>query len=183
LAPVNFLYISYSVIKLKNAAIQYTIGMDVVFMEKQSLLLILTTSSGILLPYCCVTTGSPIFATYQYWIFPLWIYMHDFGTWLDYGRFIPPFHSSFTPLLSLLGLIWCVTGICISVILYKYCTGKLSAHAILIPTLFAMLLQIVLTSVASDLIWGGWVELTLPLPFFFVFVLIQVVMQIRREKY
>ena len=29
--------------------------------------------------------------TNQYWFFPLWTYLHDFGNWLEFGFIIPPF--------------------------------------------------------------------------------------------
>jgi hypothetical protein len=100
----------------------------------------------------------------QYWLFPLWIYLHDFGGSLDYGIIIPPFSASHEFLLSFLGLIWCAFGFCISMALYRFYSNQTKARLVWLPALSMLILQIGLTISAAFIIWSGWIVYVIPLP-------------------
>ena len=140
-------------------------------MQKVSRGPLIAVVSGILLPYGLVTANTAIMTQNQYWLFPLWTYLHDFGTWLEYGVIIPPFLPSIDFLLSLLGLIWFAFGFCISMALYRFYSGQIKARSVWLPALSMLILQIVFTIIASFIIWSGWIVWAIPLPLHALIVL------------
>jgi hypothetical protein len=112
--------------------------------------------------------------TNQYWLFPLWTYMHDFGTWLGLGAIIPPFLPSFSLLPPIFGLLWCVVGLYISWTLRQFYSDQRGARSVWLPTLVMLMLQIVVTIIVSYIVWAGWPFLTVPLPLHFVIVFVLV---------
>ncbi|MBY8999095.1 MAG: hypothetical protein KGD60_15340, partial [Candidatus Thorarchaeota archaeon] len=104
-------------------------------MEKISRIPLISSMTSILLPYGIITTNTMIMTTNQYWLFPLWTYLHDFGNWLDYGVIIPPFLPSFSFLVPIMGLILCVLGFYIAIILNQYYKGQRDAKSVWLPTI------------------------------------------------
>ena len=149
-------------------------------MQKQSRLPLIAIASSILLPYGIVTTHTPIFSTNQYWLFPLWTYIHDFGHWLGFGRIIPPFLPSFSLLPPILGLIWCVLGLYVSKVLRKFYSRQRDAKSVWLPTLSILILQIIVTIIVGFIVWEGWFLLVVPFPLHFLIVLILLGIQVRR---
>jgi hypothetical protein len=89
--------------------------------ETKSRLPIIAFVSSILLPYGISTAGTPMMTTNQYWLFPLWTYVHDFGTWLGMGVIIPPFLPSF----SLLPPISRQSGVLLGSTLVGHCANSI----------------------------------------------------------
>jgi len=100
----------------------------------------------------------------QYWLFPLWTYLHDFGVWLDYGRIDFPFSASDDFLLSILGLIWCALGFCISMALYWFYSNPAKARLVWPAALSMLVLQSGLTIGAAFITWSDWLAYVIPLP-------------------
>ncbi len=149
-------------------------------MQKQSRLPLISIASSILLPYGAVTTYTGFFTTNQYWLFPLWTYIHDFGQWLGFGRIIPPFVPSFWLPPPILGLIWCVLGLYVSKVLRQFYSSQRDAKSVWLPTLIILILQIVVTIIVGFIVWEGFLLLVVPLPLHFLIVLILLGIQVRR---
>ncbi len=139
-------------------------------MQKHLRLLYLSIASSIILPYGFVTTGTPIMTTNQYWLFPLWTYLHDFGNWLDLGRIIILFSPSSPFILSVLGLFWFGCGLYVSYSLHRCYVGLIDTKSVWTLTLCLLILQIVVTIVVGFFVWGSWLDSVIPLPFHFLIV-------------
>ena len=139
-------------------------------------------ASSAFLPYGVVTTDTPIMSTTQFWLFPFWIYLHDFGEWLGLGVIIiPPFMpTSPFPLLSL-GLLWCALGFYVGGILHRFYAGQIKAKAAWSSTLHVLVFQIIMT-IFIDLIVipGYWNILVIPLPIHTLIVIVLLKVEIRR---
>jgi len=122
-------------------------------------------AASILLPYGTVTVSTMIFTTNQYWLFPLWTYLHDFGNWLEFGVIIPPFLPSFSYLLSILGVIFLILGLYFSRALNQVLSGQRERKSLQIRVLCYLFLQIISTIFVSLTMWGVSVVLIIPLPF------------------
>ena len=133
-------------------------------MQKLSSKSLIAIASSVLLPYGTVTANTWIFTTNQYWLFPLWTYVHDFGNWLGFGMVIPIFLPSFPYLTSILGLIWLMLGLYISRALNQLCFGQREAHSVRTLTQFVLLVQIIGTVVVSFIVWIGMIVIVIPLP-------------------
>lgn len=80
--------------------------------------------TSVLLPYDTAITETMTMMKNQYWLFPLWTNLYDFGNWVEYGVIIPPFLPSFSALLPISGLIWSVFGFYIALILNMVNRGQ-----------------------------------------------------------
>ena len=152
-------------------------------MQKQSCLPLIATASSILLPYGIVTTGTAIMTTNQYWLFPLWTYLHDFENWLGFGFIIPPFLPSFSFLPPVLGLLWCVLGLYVSKVLHQFYASQRDAKSVWLPTLCMLILQITVTIIVGFIVWDGWLPLVVPLPLHFLIVLFLLRIQVQRVNH
>ncbi|TFG28348.1 hypothetical protein EU527_17440 [Candidatus Thorarchaeota archaeon] len=132
------------------------------------------------MPYGVVTTSSMIESNNQYWIFPLWTYIHDFGNWLDLGVIIPPFLPSFSLLLPIVGLIWCVLGLYTAMILNQFYNGQRDAKSVWLPTIYLLVLQVIVTTVLGFVVWHVWLILVIPLPFHYLIILLLLRAHIKR---
>jgi len=121
-------------------------------------------AASILLPYGTVTANTWIFTSNQYWLFPLWSYVHDFGNWLGFGVIIPPFLPSFSYLISILGVIFLMLGLYISILLNQVLFGLREKKSFQILALCFLLLQIISTILVTTIMWGVSVVLSIPLP-------------------
>ncbi len=152
-------------------------------MQKQSYLPLITIMSSIFLPYAIITSATPIMTTNQYWFFPLWTYIHDFGNWLEFGFIIPAFTPSFSLLPTIVGLLWCILGLYVSRSLHQFYSGKRDAKSVWFPTLSILVLQILVTAIVGLIIWMSWLILIVPLPLHFLTVLLLVRLQIQRVNH
>lgn len=116
----------------------------------------------------------------QFWLFPLWTYVHDFGVWLGYGAIIPPFSASIGFLLSLLGLIWFAFGFGISMAVHRFYSGQMKARLVWLPAISMLILQIAFTIITSFIIWSGWIVWAIPVPLHALVVLLLVRLKIQR---
>lgn len=146
--------------------------MGVFIMERPHFPIIVVLTS-ILLPYGVVTTQSMIESTNQFWLFPLWMYVHDFGTWLGYGIIIPAILPSVVapPLPPSSGIIWCVLGLYTSLLLYQFYKNRRDARSVWLPTLIAMIIQAGTTMILGFFVLREWSPVTVPLPLHFLIVL------------
>jgi hypothetical protein len=138
-------------------------------MQRHSLLLYTTIVSSILLPYGLVTYDTVLMITYQYWLFPLWIYIQNSSSYLT--TVIPTLSLSFPLLLSVLSLFWCGLNLYTSYSLYQCSVGQMNTKSVWILTLFLLILQTIVTVVVGFLVWGSWLEIVIPLPLHFLIVL------------
>ncbi len=151
-------------------------------MQKQSRLPHIATASSILLPFGFVTTSTMIETSNQFWLFPLWTYVHDFGNWFGFGVIIPPFSPLFPLLWSILGLIWCVLGLSISKALHQFYASQRDAKSVWLPTIRLLVLQIIVTIIVNFITWYGWLIVVVPLPLHFLIVLYLLRIQTQRVE-
>ena len=147
-------------------------------MQKLSRKSLIAIGSSILLPYGVVITGNVIMTTNQFWLFPLWAYLPNFGIW-EFGLIIPSFLPSFPLVPSILGLIWCVLGLYISKALHQVCGGQREAKTVWLLTIRMLMLQIIVTFFVGFIVWYGWLIMVVPLPLHFLIVLFL----LRRVRY
>jgi hypothetical protein len=142
----------------------------------------IAVASSIFLPYGVVTSNTAIETQNQFWLFPFWMYVHDFGNWMGYGRIVPPLLTTTTyPLLVLfLGIIWFAFGFCISMALYRFYSNQMQARLVWLPALSMLTLQICLTTIAAFIIWSGWIVYVIPLPLGALVVLFLLWFEMRR---
>jgi hypothetical protein len=140
-------------------------------MERKSLITSIVVLTSILLPYGVVTADTPAMTINQYWLFPLWIYLHDFGNWLGFGTIIPPFLTSFSVIPSIAGLIWCVLGIFLAMNLNQVFRGQIDAKTVWTRAVYLLVVQVLLTIGLSLIVWAIWIILVVPTPFYILFVI------------
>lgn len=148
-------------------------------MQKQSGPSLIAIASSILLPYGMLTAGTPIMITNQYWFFPFWTYIHDFGNWLEFGHIIPAFTPSFSLLPPIMGLVWFILGLYVSIALHQFYSGNIDAKSVWLPTLCILVLQMLVTIIVGFIVWNRWLDLVVPLPLHFLIVLVLVQMEIK----
>lgn len=149
-------------------------------MERISRILLITSMTSILLPYGIITTSTISMAINQYWLFPLWTYLHDFGNWLGFGIIIPPILPTFSFLQLVIGLILCVLGFYIAIILNQYYRGKREAKSVWQPTIGLLVLQVMVVALFSFTIGYGMTFFSIPLPLHCLLVLSLVRFQIKK---
>lgn len=151
-------------------------------MQTKSRLPILAYISSIMSPYGIATISTAIFTANRYWFFPFWTYVHDFNKWLGYGFIIPPFSPSFSPLLSILGVLWCMLGLYVSKALHQFYTGQRDAKSVLGLTINLLILQSIATIIIGFLEWETWNILVIPLPVHVLIVLFLLWLRIHGMK-
>jgi len=146
---------------------------------------VIAVLTSILLPYGVVTTQSMIESTNQFWLFPLLIYVHDFGNWLGYGIIIPAILPSDIdpPLPPISGIVWCAIGLYTSLLLYQFYKSRRDARSVWLPTLIALIIQAATTSILSFFVVREWSPIIVPLPLHFLIVLYFTRIQIQKEAH
>lgn len=150
-------------------------------MKKQSRLPLFVMASSAFLPYAVVTTGTEIGTTNQYWLFPFWRYVHDFGVWLGPGRIIPPFASTYPLPLLFLGWLWCALGFYTGWILRLFYARQIEAKIAWFSTLIVLVFQTIMTiPIVSVAISNRWNIPVIPLPIQTIIVIALLTIEIRR---
>ncbi|MCK4279675.1 MAG: hypothetical protein KAW94_03770 [Candidatus Thorarchaeota archaeon] len=149
-------------------------------MQKQSRMPLIVMASSVFLPYGIVTTDTPIMSTNQFWLFPFWMYLHDFGNWLGFGVIIPPFVPAFPLPLLFLGLLWIMLGFYICRVLHRFCVGQIEAKSAWLSTLGVLVFQTIMTVFIVFILMSDWIILVIPLPIHSLIVLILLKIEIRR---
>lgn len=119
--------------------------------------------ASVMLPYGVVTGNNAVFPTYQFWIFPLWMIVHDFGNWYGWGRFYPP--AAF-PLLFW-GLILLAFSLCVRISLQWFYSDRGQARFVWAVIFSVLVLQIYGTIIVAFSVWTSWNYLSfliIPLP-------------------
>lgn len=139
-------------------------------MQKRTGLTLITTVSSVLLPYGVVTTSTVAMTTHQYWLFPLWIYLPNFGIW-EFGFIMPPFLSIYHLLPSIFGLIWCVLGLYINYVMHQYHENKRDADSVRFLTQVLLVLQSLTVVIVGFTMINEFYRYVIPLPVHFLGVL------------
>ena len=137
--------------------------------------------SSAFLPYGVVTTNSWGMSTNQFWLFPFWMYLHDFGEWLGLGVIIPPFVPTYPLPLLFLGLLWCALGFYTGKVLHRFYAGQIETKIAWLSTLTVLVFQIIMTiSTVLIAMSDYWIILVIPLPIHSLIVLVLLKVEIRR---
>ena len=145
-------------------------------MRRTSRLPFISILTSVLLPYGVVVADTPIMTMNQYWLFPLWTYLNDFGNWLGFGTIIPPFLPSFSIIPSIAGLIWCVLGIYLARNLDQVYKDQIDAKIVWTRAVYLLIVQVLATIGLSVLVWNIWIILILPVPLHFLIILVLIYM-------
>jgi len=136
--------------------------------------------SSAFLPYGVVTTDTPAMSTNQFWLFPFWMYLHDFGNWLGFGVIIHPFVPAYPLPLLFLGLLWIILGFHICRVLPRFYAGQIEAKSAWLSTLGVLVFQIIMTAFIVFIVMSDWIILVIPLPIHSLIVLVLLKVEIRR---
>ncbi|MFW9768223.1 MAG: hypothetical protein ACFFF9_13785 [Candidatus Thorarchaeota archaeon] len=139
-------------------------------MQKQKGLIAILTATNVLLPYGTLTTSTVAMTTNQYWLFPLWIYLHDFTNWLNWSVIIPPFFSMYHLVLSLVGLIWLGFGFYIIYACYQYFKNKRDVESVRLLAQVLLVLQCLSVVIVGFMLYE-YLLYPIPLPIHFLIVL------------
>jgi len=137
-------------------------------------------ASSVFLPYGIVTTDTPIMSTNQFWLFPFWMYLHDFGEWLGLGVIIPPFVPVFPFPLLFLGLLQIMLGFYIYRVLHRFYAGQIEAKTAWLSTLGVLVFQTIMTVFIVFISMSDWIILVIPLPIHTLIVIVLLKVEIRR---
>ena len=130
---------------------------------------------SLFLPYGVIEVPTWIFSTNQFWLFPFWYYVHDFGVWLGNGvwHFLFPFPWHEFPLV-LLGLMWFVLGLSTSRLLHEFYIGQIQRLQVVLLLVGAFFSQMIMTSLVllHVYIYGASITHLNPLPVHTLLVLL-----------
>ena len=141
---------------------------------------LLVIVSSAFLPYGMVTAGTGIMTTNQYWLFPLWMYVHDFGNWLGFGGIFLPFVPTYPLPLLFLGLLWIMLGFYLCWILHRFHEGQIEAKSAWLSTLGVLAFQIIMTAFIAFIAMSDWIILVIPLPIHTLIVIVLLKVEVRR---
>ncbi|MGY5861227.1 MAG: hypothetical protein RTU09_02470 [Candidatus Thorarchaeota archaeon] len=150
-------------------------------MQKKSRVPLFAKVSSAFLPYGVVTAHTLIESTIQFWLFPFWMYVHDFGNWIKVGIIWLSFVPTYPLPLLILGLLWTILGFYICRILHRFYEGQVEAKSAWVLVLRVLVFQIIMTiSIALVVMTGYMVVLVIPLPIHTVIVIVLLKVEIRR---
>ncbi len=136
--------------------------------------------SSTFLPYGAVTAHTGLMSTNQYWLFPFWMYVHDFGNWLGFGGIMLPFVPLYPLPLLFLGLLWIILGFYTCRVLHRFYAGQTEAKPAWLSTLSVLVFQIIMTAFIVFIVMSDWIILVIPLPIHSLIVLVLLKVEIRR---
>ena len=151
-------------------------------MQQQKGLTVILTATSVLLPYGAVTTSTVAMTTNQYWLFPLWIYVHEFTYYLNWSVMIPPFWSVYHLIPSIFGLIWCGLGFYIIYAIHPYYENKRDAASVRFLAQVLLVLQSVSAVIVGFTMMGEYLLYGFPLPVHFLIVLFLLRNSVRNIK-
>jgi hypothetical protein len=136
--------------------------------------------SSAFLPYGAVTAHTGLMSTNQYWLFPFWMYVHDFGNWLGFGGIMLPFVPLYPLPLLFLGLLWIILGFYTCRVLHRFYAGQIEAKSAWLSTFGVLVFQIIMTASIVFIAMSDWIVLNIPLPIHTLIVIVLLKVEIRR---
>ncbi|MCK4567570.1 MAG: hypothetical protein KAU48_09705 [Candidatus Thorarchaeota archaeon] len=152
------------------------------FLQEKPRVPLLVIVSSAFLPYGVVTTDTAGMSINQFWLFPFWMYLHDFGNWLGFGVIIPPFVPAFPLPLLFLGLLWIMLDFYICRVLHRFYAGQIKAKAAWLSTLGVLAFQTIMTAFIVFISMSDWIILVIPLPIHTLIVIVLLKVEIRRVE-
>ena len=149
-------------------------------MQEKSRVPLFAMVSSAFLPYGVVTAHTLIESTIQFWLFPLWMYVHDFGNWIGFGMIWPSFVPTYPLPLLFLGLLWIILGFHICRVLHRFYAGQIEAKSAWLSTLGVLVFQIIMTAFIVFIVMSDWIILVIPLPIHSLIVVVLLKVEIRR---
>lgn len=127
--------------------------------------LFILTIASIFLPYGVVVSPTAIESVLQFWLFPFWMYVNDFGFWMGLGAIVPAFTTSFPAVLVILGFTWFAVAIIIGVFLFRFWEEQTRMQWIQRILFGVLIAQSILTILLLLLFWDTLMApIIIPLP-------------------
>ena len=127
--------------------------------------LLVLALSAVFLPYAVVTTPTMTEGMVQFWLFPFWIYFHDFWMWHGLGMIIPTYIPTLPSVLFYLGLVWFVVALIVSLSMFRVWHDQVKIQSLQKISILVLVTQIILTISLVFVYWDSiMTPLIIPLP-------------------